>query len=181
MLNGSMMKIFSKLFTKNPRQLYFAKNICGHKSAFHFTSFKFFSAGSDASKPDSEASHSDFQSKTKQDITNENVVKIIDEWVKNNDVVLFMKGNRELPRCGFSNYAVQILNFYGLKNVKVVNILENPLVREEVKKYSNWPTYPQLYVKGSLVGGCDILKEMHENGTLAELLEREGIEHKKSK
>jgi monothiol glutaredoxin len=102
-------------------------------------------------------------------------MKLIDEWVKSNDCVIFMKGTREMPRCGFSNYVVQMLNFYKIKNVKVVNILENPIVRESVKQYSNWPTYPQLYVKGNLVGGCDIIKEMHANGTFKELVDREGI------
>lgn len=132
-------------------------------------------------KPDSNIStddnqtHSDFKPKVKQEITDDNVMKNIDDWVKNNDVVLFMKGTREMPRCGFSNYAVQILNFYKIKDFKVVNILESPILREAVKKYSNWPTYPQLYIKGNLVGGCDILKEMHENGTFKELVEREQV------
>jgi monothiol glutaredoxin len=103
-------------------------------------------------------SHSDFKPKVKVEITDDNVVPMIDEWVKNNDCLLFMKGTREMPRCGFSNYIVQILNFYDIKNVKVVNILENPIIREAVKKYSNWPTYPQLYIKGNLVG-TDILNK----------------------
>jgi monothiol glutaredoxin len=96
--------------------------------------------------------HSDFKPKIKQEITNENVISMIEELVKNNDCLLFMKGTREMPRCGFSNFLVQVLNFYELKNVKVVNILENPLLREAVKQYSNWPTFPQLYIKGNLVG-----------------------------
>jgi monothiol glutaredoxin len=103
-------------------------------------------------------------------------MRLIDEWVKSNEVVLFMKGNREMPKCGFSNFVVQILNFHKIKKVKVINILESALLRESVKKYSNWPTYPQLYIKGNLVGGCDILKEMNENGTFKELVEREGIQ-----
>ena len=97
-------------------------------------------------------SHSDFMPKSKIVITDENVMQIIDEWVKNNDVVLFMKGTREMPRCGFSNYAVQLMKFYNIKDFKVINILEDPIVREAVKQYSNWPTYPQFYVKGNLVG-----------------------------
>ena len=126
-------------------------------------------------KGESEDIHSDFKPKIKTELNKENVMQTIDEWVKNNDVLIFMKGSREMPRCGFSNYVVQILNFYNIKNVKVVNVLENPLIRESVKEYSNWPTFPQLYVKSNLIGGCDIIKEMHENGTFKELVEREGI------
>jgi monothiol glutaredoxin len=140
--------------------------------------FSFLKNSSYISKPfstETDDIHSDFKPKVKQDINNENVMKIIDDWVKNNEVVLFMKGTREMPRCGFSNYVVQIMNFYKIKNIKIVNILENPLIRESVKQYSNWPTYPQFYVKGNLIGGCDIIKEMHENGTLKELVEREKL------
>ncbi len=100
--------------------------------------------------------HSDFKPKTKIEITDENVMSVIDEWIKNNEVVLFMKGTREMPRCGFSNYVVQILKFYNIKDFKVINILEDPIVREAVKKYSNWPTYPQLYVKGNLIGNINL-------------------------
>jgi monothiol glutaredoxin len=96
--------------------------------------------------------HPDFKPKIKQQVTEENVMDMIDKWIKENKVVLFMKGNREMPRCGFSNYVVQILNHYNVKDIKVVNILENPIIREGVKKYSNWPTYPQLYVNGNLIG-----------------------------
>ena len=132
-------------------------------------SFKYFSTTSN------EDIHDDFKPKVKQEINDQNVMALIDDWVKNNDVVIFMKGTRDMPRCGFSNFVVQILNFYKIKNVKVVNILENQTVREAVKQYSNWPTYPQLYVKGNLIGGCDIIREMHENGTFKEMADREGI------
>lgn len=101
---------------------------------------------------DNDDIHSDFKPQTKIEINDDNVMQLVDEWIKNNDVVIFMKGTREMPRCGFSNYAVQLLKFYNIKNVKVVNILENTVVRDAVKKYSNWPTYPQLYVKGNLIG-----------------------------
>jgi monothiol glutaredoxin len=100
----------------------------------------------------SEDSHNDFKPKVKQQITDENVIGMIDEWVKNNKVVVFMKGTREMPRCGFSNSLIQILNFFDVKEVKCVNILENQILREAVKQYSNWPTYPQLYIKGNLIG-----------------------------
>ena len=138
--------------------------------ATNFSKFNFTTKDSE-----SDEIHSDFKPQIKTVINDENVMKVIDDWVNNNDVVIFMKGTREMPRCGFSNYSVQILNFYKIKNVKVVNVLENPLVRETVKKYSNWPTFPQLYVKSQLVGGSDIIKEMHENGTFKELVDREGI------
>jgi monothiol glutaredoxin len=104
------------------------------------------------SKNDNDDVHSDFKPKSKVEITDDNVMQMIDYWIKNNEVVVFMKGTREMPRCGFSNYSVQILKFYNIKNFKVINILEDPIVREAVKKYSNWPTYPQLYVKGNLIG-----------------------------
>lgn len=139
------------------------------KSNFKTDSIKYFTTDSN------EDIHDDFKPKVKQEINDQNVMKLIDEWVKENDVVIFMKGTREMPRCGFSNYVVQILNFYKIRNVKVVNILESQTVRESVKQYSNWPTYPQLFVKGNLIGGCDIIKEMHENGTFKEMAEREGI------
>lgn len=99
-----------------------------------------------------EETHSDFKPKSKVDITDENVMQQIDSWVKENDVLLFMKGVPQMPQCGFSNYVIQVLKFYNVKNFKAINILENNILRENVKKYSNWPTYPQLYVKGQLVG-----------------------------
>ena len=72
-----------------------------------------------------------------------------------------MKGSRKMPRCGFSNYVVQVLKFYGVEKYKDVDVLADETVREGIKKYSNWPTIPQLYIKGNFVGGCDIVKEMH--------------------
>jgi monothiol glutaredoxin len=87
-----------------------------------------------------------------------------------------MKGSKKMPRCGFSNYAVQVLKFYGVVDkVKDVDVLQDAEVREGIKKFSNWPTLPQLYVKGQFVGGCDILKEMHQDGSFEELLVREGL------
>ena len=96
-------------------------------------------------------------------------------YIDSNRVLLFMKGSKKMPRCGFSNYAVQVLKFYGLNNWKDVDVLADEQVREGIKKYSNWPTIPQLYVKGQFVGGCDIMKEMHADGSFEELLVREGI------
>ena len=89
-----------------------------------------------------------------------------------------MKGTKKLPRCGFSNYVVQVLKFYGVKDYKDVDVLTDEVVREGIKKYSNWPTIPQLYIKGQFIGGCDIVKEMHADGSMEELLLREKlIEH----
>ena len=98
----------------------------------------------------------------------------IDNEVKNNDVVLFMKGSPAFPQCGFSSQVVQILDYLGL-DYKGVNVLENPDIRQGIKEYSNWPTIPQLYVKGEFVGGCDIIREMYETGELKTLLEEKGV------
>ena len=98
----------------------------------------------------------------------------IDNEVKSEDVVLFMKGTPQFPMCGFSGQVVQILNYIGVP-FKGVNVLEDQEVREGIKAYSNWPTIPQLYVKGEFVGGCDIVSEMFETGELQELLNTRGI------
>ena len=96
----------------------------------------------------------------------------IDQLVKSNDVVLFMKGNASFPQCGFSGRAVQILKACGVdhKTLKTVNVLEDAEVRAGIKDYSQWPTIPQLYVKGELVGGSDIMMEMYESGELHQML-----------
>ena len=93
----------------------------------------------------------------------------IDNEVKANDVVLFMKGTPTFPQCGFSSQVVQILDYLGV-DYKGVNVLENMDVREGIKEYSNWPTIPQLYVKGEFVGGSDIMGEMYQSGELQKLL-----------
>jgi monothiol glutaredoxin len=98
----------------------------------------------------------------------------IDEQVKANDVLLFMKGTPSFPQCGFSGQVVQILDHLGIE-YKGVNVLENWDVRQGIKDYSNWPTIPQLYVKGEFVGGCDIVREMFQSGELKTLLEGKGI------
>ncbi|MBC7683041.1 MAG: Grx4 family monothiol glutaredoxin, partial [Ferruginibacter sp.] len=92
----------------------------------------------------------------------------IDALVKSNDVVLFMKGNASFPQCGFSGRAIQLLKACGVdtKTVKTVNVLEDDEVRQGIKEYSQWPTVPQLYVKGEFVGGSDIMMEMYESGEL---------------
>ena len=96
----------------------------------------------------------------------------IKQQVTGNQVVLYMKGTPQFPQCGFSGRAVQILQSCGVKSLITVNVLEDDEVRQGVKDYSNWPTVPQLYVKGQLVGGADILTEMFENGELQDLLKQ---------
>jgi monothiol glutaredoxin len=93
----------------------------------------------------------------------------IDELIRNNRVMLFMKGSKQFPACGFSNAVVQILKKEGVQ-FETFNILADPEVRQGLKEYSNWPTFPQLYVGGKFVGGCDIVTEMHQNGELASVL-----------
>jgi len=99
----------------------------------------------------------------------------ITKEVTDNPVVLFMKGTPVFPMCGFSAASVQILSHLGVR-FKGINVLEDPAVRDGIKTYSDWPTIPQLYVKGEFVGGCDILKEMFTSGELAQLLAEKGIE-----
>ena len=94
----------------------------------------------------------------------------IKETVTSHPVVLFMKGTAQFPQCGFSGRAVQILNACGVENIVTVNVLEDAEVRQGIKEYSNWPTIPQLYVKGEFIGGSDIMSEMYESGELLTLL-----------
>jgi monothiol glutaredoxin len=96
----------------------------------------------------------------------------IAELVKNNEVLLFMKGSASFPMCGFSGRAIQILKASGVdpKTVATVNVLEDDEIRQGIKEFSNWPTIPQLYVKGEFIGGSDIMMEMYENGELQKVL-----------
>lgn len=98
------------------------------------------------------------------------VHKRIDDLVKGNDVVLFMKGTAQFPMCGFSGRAIQILKASGATSLKTFNVLEDEEIRQGIKNYANWPTIPQLYVKGEFVGGSDIMAEMFEAGELTALL-----------
>jgi monothiol glutaredoxin len=104
--------------------------------------------------------------------TMSNVQQRIDELVKSNELVLFMKGTPSFPMCGFSGRAVQILKACGVdpKQLVTVNVLEDPEIRQGIKEYSNWPTIPQLYVRGEFIGGSDIMMEMYESGELQRLL-----------
>ncbi|UST53872.1 Grx4 family monothiol glutaredoxin [Comamonadaceae bacterium OTU4NAUVB1] len=96
----------------------------------------------------------------------------IDDLVKTNDIVLFMKGNASFPMCGFSGRAIQILKAIGVdtKSLKTVNVLDDAEIRQGIKEYSNWPTIPQLYVKGEFIGGSDIMMEMYESGELQQVV-----------
>ncbi len=98
----------------------------------------------------------------------------IDGQVKASDVVLFMKGTPTFPQCGFSGQLVQILDYLGVP-YKGVNVLESDELRQGIKEYSNWPTIPQLYVKGEFVGGCDIIREMFQAGELQTYLDEKGV------
>jgi monothiol glutaredoxin len=102
----------------------------------------------------------------------------IQQWIKqavsDNEVVLFMKGTPQFPQCGFSSQVVQILDHVGIPFVGV-NVLEDDDVRQGIKDYTNWPTVPQLYIKGEFVGGCDIIREMFENGELKTHFESAGV------
>jgi monothiol glutaredoxin len=102
----------------------------------------------------------------------------VQDWIGKqiaaSDVVLFMKGTKDMPQCGFSMQVAQILNHLGV-DFKDINVLEDMSVREGVKAYSNWPTVPQLYVKGEFVGGCDIVREMFQAGELQDMLNTKGV------
>lgn len=108
--------------------------------------------------------------KTSEGTSDASLLKQIEGWVKENKVVLFMKGNPQMPMCGYSKYVVEVLKFYGVQDYKSVDVLKDEAVRRLVKQYSDWPTFPQLYVNGELVGGCDIVTEMHKKGSLKEVL-----------
>jgi monothiol glutaredoxin len=99
------------------------------------------------------------------------------ETIKTNNIVLFMKGTKDMPGCGFSANVVQILNNLNVKYIDI-DVLSDDNLKESMKKFTNWPTFPQLYVKGEFVGGCDIVKEMFESGELLELFNTKGIDVK---
>ena len=102
------------------------------------------------------------------------IEQFIDNEVKSNDVVVFMKGTPQFPMCGFSGQVVQILDYIGVP-YKGINVLESDELRQGIKAYAQWPTIPQLYVKGEFVGGCDIVREMFQAGELQTLLKDKGV------
>ena len=108
---------------------------------------------------------------------NENTKKKIDDLIKKNEVCLFMKGTPEAPQCGFSMAVSNILKILEVK-FKGVNVLESNELRQGIKEYSEWPTIPQLYIKKEFVGGCDIIKEMYENGELKKVLQDKNLSFK---
>jgi len=99
----------------------------------------------------------------------------ITQDITSNDVVLYMKGTRQIPQCGFSATVVQVLDRVGVTNFKDVNVLADADIREGIKQFANWPTIPQLYIKGEFIGGCDIVREMYQSGELATLLKEKGV------
>ena len=99
----------------------------------------------------------------------EDVLSKIEQQVKNNKVMLYMKGNPNAPQCGFSAHTVEILRSYGIP-FETADVLADPAVRDGIKRYSNWPTIPQVYIDGKFVGGCDIVSELHERGELEPML-----------
>ena len=102
----------------------------------------------------------------------------IQETIDNNSVVLFMKGSKEMPQCGFSNAVVNALSYLKVE-FKDIDVLQNEEIRNGIKVFSEWPTIPQLYVKGEFIGGCDIVKEMFDTGELSQLFDEKEIPHSK--
>ena len=111
---------------------------------------------------------------------NEKIKQVIKNEIENNDVCLFMKGTPEVPQCGFSMAVSNMLKILEVK-FKGINILENNELREAIKEYSDWPTIPQLYIKGEFIGGCDIVKEMYETEDLQKKLSEKSVNFKKKK
>ena len=103
------------------------------------------------------------------------VFEKIEADIKNNDVVLFMKGTKDIPQCGFSATVVQVLERVGIVDFKDVNVLADMEIRDGIKQFSNWPTIPQLYIKGEFIGGCDIVREMYQTGELQDMLVASGV------
>ena len=99
------------------------------------------------------------------------LINQIQNDIKNNSVVLYMKGTEDMPMCGFSSTVVRVLNMHNI-NFKDINVLEDPNIRVELSKHSNWPTIPQLFVNGAFIGGCDITVELHNYGELEQLLSK---------
>ena len=104
------------------------------------------------------------------------VLEHIKQDIDSNDIVLYMKGSKKLPQCGFSGAVVAVLERLGVEEYKDINVLLDMDIRQGIKDFSNWPTIPQLYVKGEFIGGCDIVREMYESGELKTLFESKGIQ-----
>lgn len=152
----------------------FATSAIVVRSAFAARVFTPTGTRSFSSAPDS--SDKDFEPKRVVPPTYEEIKAKLEELVKNNKVVLFMKGSPTAPQCGFSRQVVQVLAEEGLTDYVYVDILKSEVIRESVKKLSDWPTIPQLYIGGEFIGGCDITKEMHKAGELKDLLVSAGVD-----
>lgn len=113
-------------------------------------------------------------------MSEQNVQKWIKDTVEGHDVVLFMKGTKQFPQCGFSGQVAQVLAYLGV-DYKDINVLDDMGVRDGIKAYSDWPTIPQLYVRGEFQGGCDIIREMFEKGELSQLFDEKGIAFDKTR
>lgn len=107
-------------------------------------------------------------------MSQEKIFQLIRSDISQNDVVLYMKGTPDFPQCGFSGVIVQVLNKFGVQ-FKGINVLENEEIRQGIKDFTNWPTIPQLYIKGEFIGGCDIVKEMYLSGEFKNLLQNKSI------
>ncbi len=101
---------------------------------------------------------------------------IIDETIKSHDVVLYMKGTKSMPQCGFSSRVAGVLNYMEV-DYQDINVLADENIRQGIKDFTNWPTIPQLYIKGEFIGGCDIILDMHKSGELASVFDTKGIAH----
>lgn len=97
--------------------------------------------------------------------------RIFENQIKNNEIVLYMKGTKNSPLCGFSNLVIQILQNLNVKNFLCVDVLSDPQIKEDIKEYTKWPTIPQLYIRGNFIGGSDIVKDMYESGELKKLID----------
>ena len=104
------------------------------------------------------------------------IQETIQQQVNDNDVILYMKGSAQFPQCGFSSTVVQVFDYLGV-NYASVNVLEDMDIRQGIKDFSNWPTIPQLYIKGEFIGGSDIMKEMYESGELQDMVKNKGLSH----
>ncbi|KAK1264960.1 hypothetical protein QJS04_geneDACA021392 [Acorus gramineus] len=148
------------------------KGIVGRSVARNFrpviASGSYFRHSSSTSSSDPDT-HEDFQPASKLGSSNISVEGIVEQDVKQNPVMIYMKGIPEAPRCGFSALAVRVLNEYGVP-ISARNILENPELKSGVKAFSNWPTFPQIFIKGEFIGGSDIILNMHQSGELKEKL-----------
>lgn len=159
----------------DPSTMSFISRICSKPIARNCLKSVRIQTGASVRSFSNDDSHDDFKPKKKVIPTGlEDVISLIDQQVKENDVMLYMKGTPSSPQCGFSSQAVRILNAVGV-DFGSVNVLEYPAIRDGIKVYSEWPTVPQLYVKGEFVGGCDIMATMFKEGDLEKLMKEKKV------